>query len=466
MKFVIKLVLIAGIALPSAAFGMNLPADITNRRGAFITPPPSPRSPREDKKTNSKDTSSAESSLDSTTVDAILAAMNQQAHATEADSKAQAIDQANDASKAIEQNATKFISRAQIGTPKTPSSNRLDRSKGIKHSNSNATFNDVHDDEWDDGISTPSVDAAQDKPAIPPFNLPNEDDIDVYAPANNNAPRDEDEALPPIPAAVPDLDLQKIDAILARYENEPAKKRRPLPPAPVGVNSGLPARLATPDTPIIEEVPEPIDETRPVLRHEDLSPEDQEATDLTQIREPQSRGVREERKPGSPNRPTRSNRPHSSQRPLPPAPKASAKLEAINPKTYSAPSLLISATLLGLLTGLEYYLESKKPQSKTQAIAQEFAFGAQQTAAANIAQQLLPGKQANSLAFTTAFALLHACEVGLKHVAAKVLAKTSRGKKIAAAYKKMPTQRRKIIDGAGTAGSWLLKTLMARSIAR
>jgi hypothetical protein len=506
MTQLLKLFLIFSIALPSAAFGMDLSNDPRFQKIAAANNHGEERD------------NSGESSLNTSIV--VSPRHNDAENLYLANMVAQSIAATNAtaANGGIQSAADRFTAHAERITPKAPRLNIKDRgvTKYLQADSNNA----VEDNEWGDidkfntsfpistetssglptaqlanspvGINAIGDPAIEDlAPEAPPF--PDNIHIDINNPAQNDpveSPR------PPAEPIAPELGHQ----IPEEYADAPAPAapaKRPLPFAPITHPTNNSNNVKTVDEePIIEEIAEPIDE--PAEDQESirakLTPQQREETDFTTVKEQITGGVREEI-----NRTLQENQRRHAQRnvrfapqdrvkpfdPRNPAEQVNDKDSIIKPAkaaartashTHDQPAkqtlgatpkstsglnitnLLISAGIFGMLSWLENYV------AKRDSKLLEIVSGAQQAAGANIAQQLLCKKPANTFAFTATFALLHAGEVGLKKLTASVLGKTKAGKRINAAYNKLPKNKRKMIDGIGMLTTWTLKTLLANAI--
>lgn len=145
-----------------------------------------------------------------------------------------------------------------------------------------------------------------------------------------------------------------------------------------------------------------------------------------------------------------------------------APIRAAHPADFNMPNILISSALFGAFSWINNHAfeSSAKSDSFHGMLAQEFVSGAQQSAAANIAQQLIANNPSNSAAFCATFMLLHAGEVMLKKITSRILGKTNVGKKIAERYQKLSERKRAILGGTCAAASWSVKALLARIITK
>lgn len=479
MKQILKLFLILGIALPSAVFGMeNIANNPLFQKIAAA---------------NNRDQDgdgSGESSLNTSIIASPRHEDAKNLDRANAAAQFAAHSNATAANNALVDIANTFLNKAARNA-KTPQADIH---------NAQGTPPAVEDDEWGD---LANFDAPTDTPAAQPVDLeavwnsthekpapeapPFPDNIsnDNNNPTQNE-PIESPRPLPEKPTA-PELGHQ----IPEEYVAAPAptyRAKRPLPPAPKNpsINNSNHAKYID-EEPIIEIIP---DENDYPKKNDDAEPL------FLDDAMPDSRGVLEEinrtipakkhrnvrfapqdrEKHYNPDNPAdQVNQQDSIIKPAKPAADANpgSKAQPAKPNldttsiSATAPSsinLLVSAGIFGVLSWLENNMAKKDPNSFKATLAKEFASGAQQAAGANIAQQLFCKKPANTFAFTATFAILHACEVGLKKLTTSVLGKTIAGKRISTAYSKLPKNKRKMIDGIGMLTAWTIKTLLAKAI--
>lgn len=509
MKQIFKLFLIVVMTLPTISLGMDL--DLLSGISAL-------RSAHHDE-------DSVPSSLATTVFSPRDPEADDYDYAKELDqheleAKVQAVSQAQNANNGLSNVADGFLAKAGNSTPKLPTDRRT-----MRHTQ-NVDFPD-NDDEWSDSDSSEPAPATPPFPdhlnnnnnlvienhtnaqPVPPIQEPVEDENTD----NENRP------LPP----EPNDDLQdKIDALSKKFENEPALAIPGSSDADtisndnnVNEHNNAPINninnsnnddsessadeqdvqpINNPHTddeqPIIEEInevdPEVVAREREEARAR-LTIEQQQETDFTQRVELPSQGVREQarvverpmqnpQQRVAPQAGTRQRVPEqlpalSNQRDtakntqtspaLPHSPRA--QIEA---STFNVQNILISAGLLGIFSWIKNKLQTPtKSKNRKQIVAEECITFAQQAVAANCMQQLLARKPANTLAFTTTLAFLHACELGVKKLAATLLNNTKVGKKIAHRYTNVSEKKRAIFVDAGSLTSWIIKTVVAYQLA-
>lgn len=477
MKLFLQFTLFFGLMAPSIASGME---DIINLRGQFID--------------------SDEESIHVSLSDSIFSPRKEAEEAAalervEQQNKENASLQASAANRALEAKLQAISEQPLRASGKEANDAAWQKKSGIKHKVADDIFED-NNDEWGDSLSG--------TPPVPPFEEPAEDanlKLDEVAPANSNA-----DYIPPVVIieedevpAVPERDLYLLVDVATSSDTPP-----PLPSLPSDADDApaVPERDAD-EQPTIEEMADP--DRPPVPAHSD-DEESQDEFDLRRKQRPPSSGVRVEispnaapqkhahpRTPRTPFKTRVTARPPVTRRPLPAAPKPgnlrnpqtrtqtqtnpepapTTKRPVVNCPELRRPeetefqlpvmNLMISAVALGVLSFISDDLLPKN-ETRTTMIACEFVHGAQQAAAANIAQQMLPGKAANSAAFTAVFSILHACEIGFRKGIDSFMNNTKAGKRVAMKFKKMSDQKRAIISNAGMATSWVVKTLLARAI--
>jgi len=487
MTHLLKLFLILGIILPSVAFGME------NHTEGLANDPKFQKIIAANNHDGIGDGSGAPS---------LQVSVSVPCNETESSYAANALGKLDDAI------TDRFASHAERSTPKAPKANIKDKGIGCTDA--------VEEDDWSDDIDE------FDSPTATPTETPNSQQVDIATvwnakledPApeappfpdsindNNNNPAQSNPVESPRPLPNEPESSDSGHQIPEEYADAPAPAapaRRPLPPAPntQPANNSNHAKYID-EEPTIEEIPEPIDE--PAEDQESirarLTPQQREETDFTLEREQVTGGVREERnrtipqaqrnvrfaeqdrvKPFNPRNPANQvNELDSIIAPAKPGANTApgSKAQPTNPNLDSTPksatgfnaiNLLISAGIFGIFSWLENNMAKEGSNSFKAALAKEFVTGAQQAAGANIVQQLVCKKPANSFAFTATFAILHGCEVGLKKLTISALRKTKAGKKINDAYNKLPKNKRKILDGVGMLTAWTLKTLLANAIA-
>lgn len=474
MKQVFRLFFIVGMALPSIAFGMNLANDqkFTRRRAAIAL---------EEDGVDSENTSPTDSPRNQD------AENLNQANVT---AQAEALNNASLANNGIMSVADRFAAKVERSTEKISRINLQE--KNVAQNTSKNDNDAVEEDEWAD-VNTHS-------PTPPPFpNHINQNNMHLGLTDQIESPIPEKPESPDATFQIP-KEYKNRPALIA-----PATRAVPLPPTiPTIKNREI-------EEPTIEEIPEPTDEDFIAKQEEirsKLSPQQREETDFTQVREVETRGVVEERNrtlPQNPQKPAQRNvrfadqarvKPFNPRNPADrvhdndsivqrakhgtqstpltgqkdrlgiPMPAVKTNENRPSLKASNTGNLFIFAGLFGLFSWIDYKLAQDNSKSFKVMIAKDFVSGIQQAAAANIAQQLLCKKTANTLAFTATFALLHAGEVGLKKLTASVLSKTKTGKKLQASYNKLSKKKRNIIDGFGTLASWTIKTILAHAIAK
>lgn len=443
MNYVTKFLLALGLILPSFAFSMDF-SKITERRKLY--------SP------DSEDENDNDSENDSSLNNSIISKKDNEASALdqkEQQNKAVATENAGTASSALAKQIDAISRKASEGkfTPKTVHYSGYDQTR-VTHSNSDIKLDDVKNEEWGDGTES--------NPEVPPFDeyaSENKNiDLELVAPANTNVHmnNNNEEEIPPI---VPPRDIE---------DEQPTIEEMPDPDAPPlpdysddeddQPNSHLPQQPGVKEERNTTQRPLPrfIPSTRQPNSQQSERPSLRQNRDLRNNNSVRDRVTQFENNGIAQRRPN--------------VPSYLPARTPVETETLQGPAsdwnitpLLISAGLFGVLTYAHQTLASHQKMGKNK-IAREFVHGAQQAAAANVAQQMLPGKPANSAAFTALFSVLHACEFGLKKAAESVFAKTKIGKNIAMKFRKMPKRKQSTLKNSCMAASWLFKTLIARAL--
>ncbi len=302
--------------------------------------------------------------------------------------------------------------------------------------------NNNNDDEWEDDVSSapsaPPIQPQQIAEEVDPEGLAR--DIDEYAPANSNAPQEPEVIHEPLPAL-------------------PHISQRELPIDPLVSNRPLPALEANPE-PIIQEVPEPVE---PAIQPHPAHSRAPQKSPLKKNPAPKAPAKSQAPRRPVPPAPTQ---PVTPNQPTPPAAPGNSGINAHDTtSTLNWHNLIASAGLFGLLTWIQEYPLAQKPNTRKFAVLREILTGAQQALMGNIAQQLILGKNANTATFIATFAGLHAAQCGIKKAVEQISAHTKLGKRIATRYKKLPLKKQNTLDRVGQAMAWVLKSVLAKSIA-